>query len=74
MSNIIKNSKLTKQGYIILKSDLNEEQLEMIEEDLSVEPEIDQRFKKESTDESFIVYLETINGDKIVVPRYYNIL
>jgi superfamily II DNA or RNA helicase len=73
MTNIINNSKLTKQGYFILKSDLNDEQLEMIEEDLSVEPEIDQRFKKESTDESFIIYLETANSDKIVVPRYYGI-
>ena len=67
-------TRLTKQGYIIPKSRLNEEQIETIENDLTIEPEVDQRFKK-NTDEdpTFNVYLETIKGDKFVVPRYYGL-
>jgi superfamily II DNA or RNA helicase len=73
MSNILLNSKITKQGYIILKSDLTDDQLSMIEDDLTVEPEVDKRFKRTTEDESFNIYLETVSGDKIVVPRYYGI-
>ncbi len=74
MSNIKKiKSKLTKQGYIIPKSELSEDQIEMIENDLTIEPEVDSRFKKTSDDDTFNIYLETVNGDKFVVPRYYGI-
>ena len=65
--------KLTKQGYIINKSDLTNEQISMIENDLTVEPVIDKRFKQISEDDSFNIYLETVKGDKIIVPRYYGI-
>jgi superfamily II DNA or RNA helicase len=65
--------KLTKQGYIINKSDLTNEQISMIENDLTVEPVVDKRFKQISEDDSFNIYLETVKGDKIIVPRYYGI-
>jgi superfamily II DNA or RNA helicase len=66
--------RLTKQGYIIPKSRLSAEQIEQIENDLTIEPELDQRFKRaNSEDESFNIYLETVKGDKMVVPRYYGL-
>ena len=68
MSDIIKYSKLNKQGYIIPKLYLSESQLESIQNDLTVEPEIDKRFKILCTNEAFNIYLETIKGDKIVLP------
>ena len=42
---IIPNTKLTKQGFIVNKSDLTNSQIEMIENDLTIEPEVDSRFK-----------------------------
>ena len=66
------NVKLNKQGYIINKSELTISEIESIENELTVEPEIDIRYKK-VTDDTFNIYLETISGDKIVVPRYYGI-
>lgn len=73
---ILSNSRLTKQGYIVNKSDLSEQQIEDIENELTVEPEVDQRFKKKKSDEdsAFNVYLETISGEKFVLPRYYGIV
>ena len=75
---ILLNSRLTKQGYIVNKSDLSEQQIEDIESELTVEPEVDQRFKKKSAgnieDTAFNVYLETISGEKFVLPRYYGIV
>ena len=73
MSDILKYSKLNKQGYIIPKIYLSKDQLEQIENDLTVEPLIDSRFKMLIDNEAFNIYLETINGDKIVIPRYYGI-
>ena len=67
------NTKLTKQGYIINKEDITKDQLLQIENDLSVEPKVDQRFKITDEDDSFNIYLESVSGDKIVVPRYYGI-
>ena len=68
------NTKLTKQGYILSKSELSDDQIISIENDLTVEPKIDQRFKKISDDDdSFNIYLESVSGDKFVVPRYYGI-
>jgi len=89
----IKNSKLTKQGYIINKVELTKEQIEMIENDLTIEPEIDARFKNikkknkkndsdddsdnnnnDSEDENiFNIYLESVDGTKFVLPRYYGL-
>jgi superfamily II DNA or RNA helicase len=66
-------TKLTKQGYIILKSDLSDEQIEMIENDLTITPDIDERYSKSNIDNTFNIYLETVNGDKFVLPRYYGI-
>ncbi len=72
--NIMLNTKLTKQGYILSKNDLTNDQIISIENDLTVEPKTDQRFKKLSTeDDSFNIYLESVSGDKFVVPRYYGI-
>lgn len=45
MLDIIKYSRLNKQGYIIPKIYLSEKLLDSIENDLTVEPEIDRRFK-----------------------------
>jgi superfamily II DNA or RNA helicase len=73
ITNLSNKAKLTKQGYIINKSDLNYEQIEKLENDLTIEPEIDQRFKKELTDDTFNIYLETKIGDKFVLPRHYGI-
>lgn len=70
---MISNTRLTKQGYIIKKSDLSEDQITMIENDLTIEPEVDSRFKKISDDDTFNIYLETVSGDKFVVPRYYGL-
>ena len=68
------NFKLTKQGYVINKAELTNDQIETIENDLTIEPEIDERYKKvKKTDDTFNIYLETLNGDKFVVPRYYGI-
>jgi hypothetical protein len=67
------NTKLTKQGYIINKSDLTNAQIDMIENDLTVEPIIDKRFKQLTENDAFNIYLETANGDKVIVPRYYGI-
>ena len=68
------NSKLTKQGYIINKAELTDDQIETIENDLTIEPEVDERYKKvKKTDDTFNIYLETVKGDKFVVPRYYGI-
>lgn len=67
------NTKLTKQGYIINKSEISSIQLAKIEKDLTIEPKTDQRFKKITDDEIFYIYLENVNGDKIVVPRYYGL-
>ena len=68
------NTKLTKQGYIISKSELSNEQIVNIENNLTVEPKVDQRFKKlTEEDDSFNIYLESTSGDKFVVPRYYGI-
>ncbi len=69
------NFKLTKQGYIINKADLTQDQIESIENDLTVEPEIDERYKKvkKIDDDSFNIYLETVRGDKFVIPRYYGL-
>lgn len=68
-------SRLTKQGYIITKTDLSQDQIEMIENDLTIETDIDYKYKKKSTDDSniFNIYLETVSGDKFVIPRYYGI-
>jgi len=91
---LAEKSRLTKQGYIINKSDLTKEQIEMIEKELTIEPEIDPRYKKlkvkkskkskqneendenispEPEDDIFNIYLETVSGDKFVLPRYYGI-
>ena len=67
------NSKLTRQGYIINKVNLSSEQILLIENDLTVEPKVDQRFKLTDEDDSFNIYLENVTGDKFVVPRYYGI-
>jgi len=67
------NGKLTKQGYIINKENLSNDQIISIENDLTVEPKVDKRFKTNDDDESFNIYLESVTGDKIVVPRYYGI-
>ena len=66
-------TKLTKQGYIIPKLRLNEDQIQTIENELTIEPEVDQRFKKTEEDQTFNIYLETVRGDKLVVPRYYGL-
>ena len=97
---IIPNTKLTKQGFIINKSDLTKDQIEMIENDLTIEPEVDSRFKNlgktrkgkktksangnantndnnDSDQDSvqddgiFNIYLESADGKKFVLPRYY---
>jgi superfamily II DNA or RNA helicase len=73
ITNLSHKAKLTKQGYIINKSDLTAEQIEQIENELTIEPEVDTRYKKVSTDDTFNVYLETAAGDKFVLPRYYGI-
>ena len=74
MTEILLNKvKLTKQGYIINKSDLTSNQIDQIENDLTIEPEVDQRYKKVATDDTFNIYLETASGDKFVLPRYYGI-
>ena len=70
---MIINAKLSKQGYIIPKSDLTTEQIEEIENELTIEPEVDQRYKTTSDNDIFNIYLETVARDKIVVPRYYGI-
>lgn len=59
-------NQLTNQGYVILKKNLSEEQLELIREELNVKPESNS-YSDES--EPFPVYTETV--DKIIVPRYY---
>lgn len=66
--------KLTKQGYIINKKYITKEQLQNIENDLTIEPEIDNRFKIFSKDDSFNIYQETKNKEIYVVPRYYGIM
>jgi superfamily II DNA or RNA helicase len=74
LDQILSNARLTKQGYIISKSDLTNEQIETIENDLTVEPKTDTRFKKFSEDDGiFNIYLETISGDKLVMPRNYGL-
>lgn len=75
ITNLSQKVKLTKQGYFIKKSDLTEEQIENLENDLTIEPEIDKRYIKTSADgnSAFNIYLETANGDKFVLPRYYGI-
>jgi len=71
--NLLNKVKLTKQGYIINKADLTSNQIDQIENDLTIEPEVDQRYKKVVTDDTFNIYLETASGDKFVLPRYYGI-
>jgi len=95
----IQLTKLTKQGYIINKSDLTSDQIQMIENDLTIEPEIDSRFKnlgkiskvsksinktkkvetdleeepEQDDDGIFNIYMESSNGEKFVIPRYYGL-
>ena len=67
-------TKLTQQGYIVIKRQLADKQLEMIENDLTIEPVIDARFKtKDDEDDTFNIYLETVKKDMYVIPRYYGI-
>lgn len=68
------NIKLTRQGYIISKNILTQEENEMILKDLHVEPKIDEKYKKlsASNDDSFNIYQETVSG-KYILPRYYGI-
>jgi superfamily II DNA or RNA helicase len=75
IANLTAKAKLTKQGYIINKSDLTPEQIENLENELTIEPEVDQRYKKIADDgnSTFNIYLETVTGDKFVLPRYYGI-
>ena len=73
ITNLSDKTFLTKQGYIINKSDLKTIHIEQIENDLTVEPEVDNRYTKEKQDNSFNIYLETVKGDKFVIPRYYGI-
>lgn len=102
----ISNTKLTKQGYIINKSDLTKDQILMIENELTIEPDVDARFKNlgktsksksvknkdkdkdrdEDNDQDqdrendqiddgiFNIYLESADGNKFVLPRYYGLL
>jgi superfamily II DNA or RNA helicase len=73
ITNLKAKAKLTKQGYIINKADLTPEQIEKLENDLTIEPEVDQRYRKVTADDTFNIYLETAAGDKFVLPRYYGI-
>jgi superfamily II DNA or RNA helicase len=75
-NNLIKsNAKLTKQGYVIAKEYLSENQIIQIENELTIEPEVDIRYRKIIDDEdlSFNIYLESVDGKYFVLPRYYAI-
>lgn len=60
---------LTKQGYIITKSDYSEKVLDEIRKDLTVTPENETFFGEKN--ESFKVFDE--NKDKMILPKHYGI-
>lgn len=69
--NSIKTS-IGKNGYTILKSSLQEYELNQIKKDLTVKPKVCQNYGADAaTIEPIILYLE--NEDKIYVPRYYGV-
>ena len=65
------NAKLNKYGYIVNKNDLTKDQINMIISDLNIEPKLDSRFT--ISDNKICIYMESLNGDKFILPRYYGI-
>ena len=70
------NHKLNKYGYIIKKNEISQNQIEMIINDLTIIPTIDDRFKNKNEDDSSItytIYMESLKDNKFILPRYYGI-
>lgn len=64
-------TKLSSQGYSLLKSELSSLQLRTIKNDLKVEPFNYMKDEYNKTDDSFLLYKE--NSEKIYLPRYYGL-
>ena len=68
---MVLHTKLSYQGYSILKSELSISQLNKIKNDLKVEPFNYMKNEYDNTDDSFLLYKE--NEKKIYLPRFYGI-
>ena len=64
---MVLQTKLSKQGYSIIKSELSFNELKKIKNELKVNPL--NYMKNDNIDDSFIIYKE--NSEKIYLPRYY---
>ena len=68
--NILRNSTLTKEGYLIKKTDKNKEEVILIKKELTVEPH--QSFKQANVKmPKYKVYQET--DEYVCIPRYYGL-